>query len=325
MKLSAFTLAPRNNDESHRAATPLELMFDLASVVAIAAAAAGLHHGVAEAHIGNALVGYFTAFFMIWWAWMNYTWFASAYDDDSVLFRILSMAIMFGALILAAGVPAVVSGERIWLALIGFIIMRTGMVAFWLAAARGDRKRRRTAMLYAGGIALMQFYWILLVMLVLPVWSIYLPLVFFGFVGELLVPAIAERQKKTTWHRHHIVERYGLLNIIVLGECFLAVVTLVQIESGTELPRSGLLWIAVLCAVVTFSMWGLYFTGADHLHSDELRHALLWGYTRSQQQRPISPERFFPPARRVSRRGTCTTSGAQRSWREKAPGPSGGS
>jgi low temperature requirement protein LtrA len=278
MNLSLISFAPRDNDDSHRAATPLELMFDLASVVAIAAAAAGLHHGVAEAHFASALIGYFAAFFMIWWAWMNYTWFASAYDDGSTLFRVMSMAVMFGALMLAAGVPAVFAGERIWLALFGFVIMRTGMVVFWLAAARGDPERRRTAMHYAAGIALMQLYWIMLVVLVPPAWSVYLPLLFLGFAGELLVPAIAERQKKTTWHRDHIVERYSLMNIIVLGECFLAIVALIQLESGGALPRSDLLWIAAYCAVITFSMWGLYFTAADHLRTDELGHALLWGY-----------------------------------------------
>jgi len=278
MNLSHISFAPRSNNESHRAATPLELMFDLAFVVAIAAAATGLHHGIAEAHFGSALIGYFVAFFMIWLAWMNYTWFASAYDDDSILFRVLSMVVMSGALILAAGIPAVFAGGRIWLALFGFIIMRTGMAVFWLAAARGDPERRRTALLYAGGITLMQVYWIMLIVFVPPAWPIYLPLFFAGFAGELLVPAIAERQKKTTWHRDHIVERYGLLNIIVLGECFLAIVALIQIESGAAVPKPDLLWLAFLCAVITFSMWGLYFTGAKHLRSDELRHALLWGY-----------------------------------------------
>ncbi len=278
MNLSHISFAPRSNNESHRAATPLELMFDLAFVVAIAAAATGLHHGIAEAHFGSALISYFVAFFMIWLAWMNYTWFASAYDDNSMLFRVLSMVVMSGALILAAGIPAVFAGERVWLALFGFIIMRTGMAVFWLAAARGDLEHRKTAMLYAVGITLMQVYWIMLIVFVPPAWPIYQPLFFAGFAGELLVPAIAERQKKTTWHRDHIVERYGLFNIIVLGECFLAIVALVQIESGAAVPQSDLLWLAFLCAVITFSLWGLYFTGAKHLRSDELRHALLWGY-----------------------------------------------
>ena len=39
----------RDADDSHRAATELELLFDLVFVVAIALAAVGLHHAIAEA------------------------------------------------------------------------------------------------------------------------------------------------------------------------------------------------------------------------------------------------------------------------------------
>ncbi|MBL8258891.1 MAG: low temperature requirement protein A, partial [Candidatus Competibacteraceae bacterium] len=70
----------RDIHEHHRAATTLELFFDLVFVVAIAAAARELHHALAAQHIAQGLLGFALAFFAIWWAWMNYTWFASAYD-----------------------------------------------------------------------------------------------------------------------------------------------------------------------------------------------------------------------------------------------------
>lgn len=97
-------MLPRDTKEAHRAATPLELFFDLVFVIAIAAAAAGLHHSVAEAHFVDGIIKYVAIFFAIWWAWMNYTWFASAYDNDDSLFRILTLVIIAGALTLAAGV-----------------------------------------------------------------------------------------------------------------------------------------------------------------------------------------------------------------------------
>ena len=92
-------------------ATPLELLFDLSFVVAIALAASQLHHGVKEHHTGPALAGFVAAFSAIWWAWMNYTWFASAYDDDSAVFRLLTMLQMVGVLIFAAGVPGLFNGD----------------------------------------------------------------------------------------------------------------------------------------------------------------------------------------------------------------------
>ena len=273
-----FSFSARNPDEPHRPSTPLELMFDLASVIAIAAAAHGLAHAVESGHALQGAIGFLCSFFMIWWSWMNYTWFASAYDDNSSAFRIVTMVIMFGALILAAGIGAVFNNERIWLALLGFVVMRIGMALFWLGAARGDPRHRSTALRYAGGIAGMQLYWIALVVLVPPTSALYMPLFIVGVAGELSVPVLAERHGVTTWHRHHMIERYGLLNIIVLGETFLAITAMIQLDQGAAFPDAHFLWLAVLSATIAFSLWTLYFTDEDHLASQTLGHALLWGY-----------------------------------------------
>ena len=101
----------RSTTEQHRASTPLELFFDLCFVVAISQAASSLHHALAEAHYADALRGYGGVFFAIWWAWMNFTWFASAYDTDDVAFRVFVFVTMTGALILAAGEDESLRGE----------------------------------------------------------------------------------------------------------------------------------------------------------------------------------------------------------------------
>lgn len=277
-KNSSFQLIPRNRDEIHRAATPLELMFDLAAVIAIAAAATGLHHAVAEAHFFEAIIGFVYSFFMIYMAWMNYTWFASTYDNRSVWFRINSMVIMFGALVLAAGIPAVFAGTALYLALAGFIIMRVGLVAFWVAAARGDSEHRETANTYAVGIIILQIYWTTIILTLTAGSTSVLIAFFFGFVAELILPVFADKKSANSWHRHHLIERFGLLNIIVLGECFLAVV--LALNAGTD--GSPLSWdilaIGLWAAVITFLLWALYFSDTEHLHKDDLSHVFLWGY-----------------------------------------------
>lgn len=273
-----LTFPPRDPAEPHRDATPLELLFDLAAVVAIGAAAQGLAVQIAEGRVGDGVLSFVPSFFMVWWAWMNYTWFASAYDNGSTTFRVLSMTVMFGALMLAAGVDAVFAREPMWLALLGFVVMRLGCVALWLGAARGDPARRMTALRYAGGIVAMQLYWIGLITLVSPAAQMYLPLFALGACGELAVPAIAERAGATPWHRQHIVARYGRLNLIVLGQAFLAVVTAIELTPGSVFPEAEGLWRSVLFAIIAFSLWSLYFTGGEHLRSDSLRHALYWGY-----------------------------------------------
>jgi low temperature requirement protein LtrA len=84
----------RDRSEAHRVATPLELFFDLSFVVAVAAAAAALHHELAAGHVVDGVVTYVMVFFAIWWAWMNFTWFASAFDCDVAIVLVLAAAFL---------------------------------------------------------------------------------------------------------------------------------------------------------------------------------------------------------------------------------------
>ena len=128
-------MPPRDPHEPVRAATPLELLFDLVSVIAIAAAAAGLHHAISENHALDGIIRFGLAFFAIWWAWMNYTWFASAYDNNDAPFRLLTMVIMAGALAMAAGIGQFFKSLDLTLVVGGYVVMRLAMVALWLRTA----------------------------------------------------------------------------------------------------------------------------------------------------------------------------------------------
>ena len=113
----------RDIHEPHRTATPLELLFDLTFVIAVATAASQLHHAESAGHALHTLPGYAVAFFGIWWAWMNYTWFASAYDNDDVSYRVLTLLQMVGALVFATGVPGLFKGDTT-LGVAGYVAMR---------------------------------------------------------------------------------------------------------------------------------------------------------------------------------------------------------
>lgn len=270
-------MPPRRKDESHRAATPLELLFDLVSVIAIATAAAGLHHAIAADHISDGLIHFAAAFFMIWWAWMNYTWFASAYDNDDTVFRLLTMLGMAGSLTIAAGIDAFFKSNDLRLVVIGFVIMRVSMVALWLRAARHDPACRKTAIWYAAGITLAQLYWIGLLLRPADSAMAFFTLFGLGVLIEISVPLLAERQQATNWHRHHVMERYGLLNIIVLGETLLAASMAIKHGAGDHL-EPAVIRIAVTALVIMFGLWWLYFSREDHLANDSRRCAFVWGY-----------------------------------------------
>ena len=126
-------LLARDTAEAHRVATPLELLFDLSFVVAVAQAAASLHHAVSENHAGAGLLAYCMAFFALWLPWLNFTWFASAYDTDDWVFRVVTMVQMVGVLVLTMGIEpmfhSLVEGKHVDNAVIvgGYIIMRLAL------------------------------------------------------------------------------------------------------------------------------------------------------------------------------------------------------
>ena len=275
-------MTARPIDEPHRVSSQLELLFDLTFVVAVAAITAELAHRIADGHAFAGIVAFLQVFFAIWWAWMNFTWFASSYDTDDVVYRLLTMLQMAGVLVLAAGVPAAAGDSDYRAVTLGYFIMRIGLVAQWLRVGVEDRASRRTALRYAAGITIVQVGWILRLFLAdagaLPPLS-QLPLFAILAVLELAVPRWAERARATNWHPHHIAERYGLFTIILLGESVLAATTGVQGALHTAEISAPFITIAISSLVLLFALWWLYFLEpAGDALGDRRHRSYLWGY-----------------------------------------------
>ena len=263
-------MRPRDPHEPGRVATPLELFFDLVFVTAIASAGVELHHGIVEGHL-ESIAGYAMTFFAIWWAWVNYTWFASAYAVEDVVFRVLTFVIMGGSLILAAGVPGFFDDGQSGIVVAGYAVMRVAMALLWFRAARHDPGRRTIALTYAAGILIVQAFWIARLL----VHDETLVYVTFG-VGvllELAVPFVAERRRHTPFHPEHGAERSGLLTIIVLGEVVLATVEAAQTALAGGGGARGLSVELVLLVtgafLVVIALWWLYFRRD---HADLVEH-----------------------------------------------------
>ncbi|MGH9212985.1 MAG: low temperature requirement protein A [Acidimicrobiales bacterium] len=276
-------MAPRDPAESDRASTPLELFFDLTFVVAVAQASGSLHHGLVDGHAGDVLAAYPLAFFAVWWAWMNFTWFASAYDTDDAIYRVAVLVQMSGVLILAAGVPRAFDHQNLAVMTAGYVVMRLAAVAQWLRAAAAHPEGRASALRYAGGVTVVQIGWALRL---LASDDQLLPSAVALVVAELAVPVWAEAAGRTAWHPSHIVERYGLFTIIVLGESVLAATLGVQAALDADASFGDLATVVVGAALTMFSMWWLYFDmpagrvteRARRTFEDRLSGAFVWGY-----------------------------------------------
>ncbi|MEV6831850.1 low temperature requirement protein A [Amycolatopsis sp. NPDC051102] len=267
----------RDRDEHHRVATPLELLFDLCFVVAVGQAAAALHHALAEGHAAHGVSSFAMVFFAIWWGWLNFSWFASAFDTDDVPYRLATLVQIAGGLTVAAAVSSAFEGDfRLMVA--GYVLMRLALVFQWLRAARSDPGCRPAALRYAIGISAVQVLWVAYQWLPLGVRVI--AFVVFA-VLEMAVPVWAESRGGTTWHPHHIAERYGLFTLIVLGEVILSATNAVK-EGTAEAGHLGaLISLAAAALVLVFSMWWLYFDRPGHarlVRRPTMFTSMSWGY-----------------------------------------------
>jgi low temperature requirement protein LtrA len=272
--------------EAHRVATPLELLFDLSFVVAFGAAASQFAHLVAAQHLGEGLLGFAFAMISICWAWINFSWFSSAYDTDDWFYRITTMVQMIGVIVLALGLPSLFHSleggahidSRVVVA--GYVVMRVALVAQWLRVSVQDPARCRTALTYVRWVSVAQVGWVIIAIIDLAlVPTVALASVF--LIIEFTGPVIAERRVGgTPWHPHHIAERYGLLAIVALGEGVFGTVTTVSAIVERQSWSAESIIVIVAGVGLTFGMWWAYFIlPSGTLLARRRSKRFVWGYS----------------------------------------------
>lgn len=281
---SLTRMSGRDPAERHRTATNLELFFDLTFVVVFSLAGVQLADTIAEGHLLAAILGFGFCAWAAIWAWINFTWMASAFDTDDWLFRIVTMLQMIGVCVLALGAEpvfrSVSQGEAPDNAIVvlGYVIMRVALLAHWGRVALASRKYRRSAVAYIVAILVAQVGWVLTAVIPVSMGQL-LAAAAVLYVVELSGPVIAERIQPTPWHPHHIAERYGLLTIITLGEGVVGLVTALQALVKTQGWSSNVVTFGVAAMVVNLALWWIYFsipTGEALERSP--KKSFTWGY-----------------------------------------------
>ncbi|HWC21227.1 MAG TPA: low temperature requirement protein A [Flexivirga sp.] len=258
----------RDPQEGERASTPLELLFDLIFVVAVGTSAAHFAEMAAEGHVAKGVVAFVFAMFAICVAWISFTWFASSFDTDDWLYRILTMLTMVGVVIFALGLApmfhSIDEGHHVdtRIMVIGYVVMRVPLVAQWWRASRQSSDYRRVALRNIRWLMIVQAGWVVFGFVPMPLVLTAVIVVFLG-ACELLIPVLAQGGANgTPWHPHHIAERYSLLAIITLGE---GIVGTIGSSQGLLGGEAGDQWSWNAIAVVitgiglTFGMWWVYF------------------------------------------------------------------
>ncbi|MEZ0064519.1 low temperature requirement protein LtrA [Streptacidiphilus sp. MAP12-20] len=251
---------PRAHGEQprERVVGPLELFYDLVVVVLVAQAA----HHLAGQLTWRGLGEYAAVFGLVWIAWVNGSLHHELHGHEDARARITFLLQILVLVPLGAFIPEA-GGARGGAFAVAAGILFAVLAVLWLLASRGDRPEYRgSSRLFVAGTVFCAV--ILAGSALLPAtarvwtWGL-LDLAYLVGLGAEILGATPGAYV-TLNITDALIERFGLLIIIVLGE------TVTGVVSGLAAEPVGVLVVAValLAVVVGFGAWWTYFDFAGH-------------------------------------------------------------
>jgi low temperature requirement protein LtrA len=264
---------------TERAVSPLELFFDLVYVFAIGQLS---HHLLGHVDLRTGAETLILAL-AVFYAWYMTAWGANWLEPGRLAVRALLVGLMFASLLMSVAI-ADAFGDRAWLFVTGYLILQIGRSLFLIVALR-DRVQ--------GEHFVNVLIWELLAGVLwvagafadddarLALWGL---AVVTGYGGALALHWLPGRGRRTdVGHTEiaagHLVERFRLFFIILLGETVLTTGTAFTDEPFT-LER--LLTLAI-SFTGTVALWWCYFERAEGLGAeaaetaDDAGEVGLWG------------------------------------------------
>lgn len=254
--------------------TWLELFFDLAFVAAVAQVAAPLHADYSL----HGLLRFGALFLLIWWAWVGHTVFATRFEVDDLVHRVLTLVQIFAAAVMAANSKDALDTRNSAGFAAAYAVMRFLLVTQYLRARQIEGSRTLTTR-YLVGFGAAAALWVASALVPVPVrfwlWGVAL-LVDFG------TPVAAARESlRLPPDARHLPERFGLFTIILLGEFMVAVMSGIEHHEDWSLEAA---LSAFLALGVGFGIWWWYFDGA-HAAAErtlrsrrDVRRFSVWSY-----------------------------------------------
>lgn len=125
-------------------ATFVELFFDLVFVFAVTQ----VTHGLAEHLDATGVLRGLLVFWLVWWAWTQFTWTLNAADTEHAGIELLTMAGLVAAFLMALAVPEAFGATGAWFAGAYTATRLIGIGGqFWVSI--GDADARRTLRTWA--------------------------------------------------------------------------------------------------------------------------------------------------------------------------------
>jgi len=249
---------PHGEQPRERAVGPLELFYDLVVVVLVAQAA----HHLAGKLTWRGLGEYTAVFGLVWIAWVNGSLHHELHGRDDARARSTFLLQILVLVPLGAFIPEA-GGERGAAFAVTAGILFAVLAVLWLLASRGDRPEYRgTSRLFVAGTVSCAA--ILAASALLPadqrVWSWgLLDIAYLIGLAATILAATPDTANMLTV-TDALIERFGLLIIIVLGETVTGVVSGLAAEPVSVLTLA----VALTAVVVGFGAWWTYFDFAGH-------------------------------------------------------------
>jgi len=259
--------------DPHRRATWLELFFDLIVVVAVGDASEILSeaHG---GHIATHQVLHFVLVFLpLWWIWAGHTIYANRFDTDSRQHRLSTLVIMFLLIVISAQISAGAQDHYV-LAVAGYCGARLIIAAMYFVSRHKHHDRGGFATTVGTVFAVGAVISLSSVLLDRP-WSY---VVFYaGIVFDMAALVLLNRRLHVVpAHTPHLIERVGLLTIIMLGE---SVISISAALAGIAWNRSNVI-AAISGFVMVSAIWWIYYDSFHLLEQRKLTtgHSILYSH-----------------------------------------------
>lgn len=204
-----------------RHATWLELFFDLVFVAVIGV----VTHDLAHTHNNHLDIGQLLRFPLVfvpvWWIWATHTLYANRFDSDNYLHRVFALIIMGLLVLLSTFIKESQSDKFIYFTLV-YVLIRAMLAIPYL---RIHTKYKREVS-FANGIG-----YAILIGAIISASSVLFEgmlkfIFFYAGIGVDMLLQLRLRHKTSEYpvDREHLVERIGLLTIIILGESVISIV-----------------------------------------------------------------------------------------------------
>lgn len=252
----------------------LELFFDLIFVAAVAQVAEPLH----EHYSLSGVLRFATLFALIWWAWTGYTVFATRFNADDGIQRLLTLVQMFVVAAMAANAEDELHSRSSAGFMAAYAVLRLVLVGQYFRARHLPEARPLTTR-YIVGHGTAALIWLASAFVPAParyaLWAA-------AFVIDLGTPWLAlPHSAKLPPNPAHLPERFGLFTLILLGEAVIAVMHGMKSQEEWTLVAASSAFSGM---ALLFLVWWWYFDIAAaaserfvRSHHDAIRFN-IWSY-----------------------------------------------